>query len=712
MPQSPVQVLENNFRNGLITEATGLTFPQNAVTNTYNCEFDFDGSVSRRLGFDLETNFSTKIVNIEDKAITSYLWNNVAGNGDKSVVVIQIGSTLYFYETTDSGIISLGEQSTTVTLTGVSGAPIVSTVECEFSDGNGLLFVTHPYIEPLKVSYDLDAHTASAEAITIQIRDFEGDTVDPYDVTTRPTTDYTNLNVHHKYNLYNQGWTGAGFTAWDTAQTTMPSNADIMWRFRNTSEDLDFNTGMLARVVAGNTPAPKGHFILNLASGDRDAVSGLSGTTDSGTNFQRPSTSAFFAGRIFYSGINTIPFNSNIYFSQIIESEDQYGRCYQTNDPTAEDLFDLLPTDGGVIVIPEAGTIYKLMTVPGGMCVFAANGVWFITGSTGLGFIATDYTVQKIANISTLTSSSFVSVAGYPCWWNAEGIYLVSASQNGTIPTIQSLTLDKVKKFFNDIPITSKRFAKGFFHITDNHIRWLYRSESTSNINEIYDYDRVLNFNVHTGAFYPWIISNTVAKVHAIVPTALVTRPVSVDDVVANNGTDFIVDSGGNQVITFSESGSGSIQFDKYFVSYVDGSDTHVSFADRNNDNYLDWEEVDDVGENFVSYFISGYKLPGAGIRPFQNNYIKVFSRTDEPVSYKFQGIWDYATTGSGTGEWTSMQLLEQDVSHNNTDYSVGMKRLKVRGRGTALQFKVTSVDGEPFDVIGWTGIQLINQGP
>lgn len=711
MPQQPLQILESNFRNALVTEATGLTFPQNAVTETYNCEFDFDGSVYRRNGFDLEQNYDTKIIVGEDKAKTTYLWNNVAGNGDVSVVVVQIGDTLHFYETQDSGIISLGEQVTTVTLTEVSGAPIADTVECQYSDGNGFLFVTHPYIEPLKISYDVSSHAATAESITIQIRDFEGDSADPYAVTDRPTASLAGLNVNHKYNLYNQGWNTTNLTAWDTAQTTMPSNADVMWRFKDATDNFDASTASIARVTAGNTPAPKGHFILNLANQDRDTASGLSGTTDSGTNFQRPSTSAFFAGRLFYSGINTVPYNSNIYFSQIIERETQYGSCYQVNDPTAEDLFDLLPSDGGVIIIPEAGTIYKLMTVPGGMCVFAANGVWFITGSTGLGFTATDYTVQKIANINTLTASSFVSVAGFPCWWNQEGIYIVTVQNGSSIPSVQNITNDKIKAFFDAIPITSKRFAKGFYHITDNHIRWIYRSTSTTNINEIYVYDRVLNFNVQTGGFYPWTISTGLAKVHAVVPTALVTRPVSVDDVI-DSGGDFVIDSGGNQVITFSETGSDAIEFDKYLISYVDGSDTHFTFAERRNENYVDWEEIDGDGENFTSYFISGYKLAGAGIRNFNNSYIKVFSKTDEQVSYRFQGIWDYATTGSGTGEWTSSQFLTQDVSHHNTDFSVGMKRLKVRGRGTTLQFKVASVDGEPFNIIGWAGVQLVNQGP
>jgi hypothetical protein len=37
--------VENSFINGLITEATGLNFPEKAVTETSDCIFDIDGSV-------------------------------------------------------------------------------------------------------------------------------------------------------------------------------------------------------------------------------------------------------------------------------------------------------------------------------------------------------------------------------------------------------------------------------------------------------------------------------------------------------------------------------------------------------------------------------------------------------------------------------------------------------------------------------------------
>ena len=705
MPQETGIVVENNFINGLITEATGLNFPDNAVTEAYDCEFDLDGSVYRRPGYDFEANYETKDIDRANLAISTYLWTNVAGNGAVTVLVMQVGNTLYFYETDGTGIFSTGVQSTTVTLTPVGGAPVITTTECQYSDGNGYLIVTHPFCDPVRVSYDIDAHTASATVLDIKIRDFEGALADPYDIDERPTATYSTQDVNHFYNLYNQGWSFTNINAWDTAQTTMPSNADVMWRFKDSSGAFDFSTAMINKVTLANTPAPKGHFILSLSNQDRNTPTNLVGVPSTTTGYQRPSVSAFFASRVFYSGINYVGFNSNIYFTQILERLDQYEKTYQVNDPTSEYLFDLLPTDGGVISIPEAGSIYKLFTMPGGLCVFAANGVWFITGSQGIGFTANDYSVQKIANISTLSHQSFVNVQGFPCWWNSEGIYILSGQ--GGIPQAQSITFNKIQSFYDQIPVPSKRFARGFFQPLTGVIRWIYKSESVSTVTHTYEYDRTLSFNTRTNAFYPGTISDSDVKVNSIVSTELITRPVEVLDVVDSLGN-LVVDSFGDQVIAFTSSGSNALSFDKYLVSYEDGGTYKFTFADKRNEEYVDWKSYDEIGVNYNSYFITGYKLRGQGIRRMQNNWVRVFSRITDPVSFFFQGIWDYAKTGSGTGRWSSNQLVE----HSDTNYGTASKRLKVRGHGEALQFRVSSLAGQSFDIVGWASVQSVNQQP
>ncbi len=704
MPQQTAISVENSFINGVVTEATALGFPEKAVTESYDCEFDIDGSVYRRPGFDLEDSFSTKTINRANKVISTYLWQNVSGDGNLTVAVVQVGDTLYFYETNGTGVFSSGAIASTVTLTPVSGAPATDTVEAQFCDGNGFLFVTHPYCDPMRISYDSSSHVATPVNLILKIRDFEG-VPDIYAVDTRPTSTLAALNVLHRYNLYNQGWTDTNLTAWDTAQTTMPSNADVMWRFKDSSNNFDASNASIARITSGNTPATKGHFILNLSLQDRNSASGLVGVPSTTTGFQRPSICAFFAGRMFYAGINTSGFNSNIYFSQIVERLEQYEQCYQTNDPTAEDLFDILPSDGGVISIPEAGTIYKLFTVPGGLCVFAANGVWFLTGSTGIGFTAVDYASLKIADISTLSSTSFVNVSGYPAWWNSEGIYVITGGQS--LPSVSNLTYDTFKTFYDGIPVDCKRYARGFYHKTDGHLRWLYRSESTSDPTLIYEYDRVLNYNVRTKAFYPWTISDSNVKVHSMISSELISRPVSSVNVIDSLGNN-VIDSLGNQVITFTESGNSDQQFDKYLVSYSDAGSYKFTFADRVNEDYKDWVAYNGIGVNYVSYLISGFRLTGQAVRKFQSNWIQIYSRLDDAVTYYFQGIWDFARTGDDTGRWSSRQR----VIHDEPNYSNASKRLKVRGHGKALQFKITSVDGEPFDLIGWSSQQTINSNP
>lgn len=708
MPSQAVVAVQNNFINGLVTEATGLNFPENACTETYNCVFNKIGDVTRREGFDFESGYTTHDINKTNAAINSYVWRNVGGNGDLNLVVTQIGSMLYFYEISSSGDPVSGAYVDSLDFSGyVAGSFLPELYDCQFADGNGLLFVTNPVCSPFYVSYNSTTKTVTGTTITIQIRDFEGDTADTSAVDARPTTTLAAMDVHHYYNLLNQGWTTTNLTAWDTSETTMPSNADIMYLFKNSSDVFD--TATIPNYMGGNTPAPKGHYISNAFSINRDTLSGLTGTTATTLTDNRPGTCAFFTGRVFYSGVNASGYNTKIYFSQIVERTEQYGFCYQDEDPTSEDFADLLPSDGGVINILDAGSIIKLVSTALGLIVFASNGIWLIAGSTGIGFAANDYTVAKISSIKAISASSFVDLNGLPMWWNEEGIYTFTIDQNN--PTVNSISYDKIKRFYQDIPSSSKSQAKGAFDPYTGIVTWLFRSTATTEIGQRYNYDRALNYNTFTKSFYPWTISasNTgsikVNGIFTLNPTEIFNY---LSTIVDSSGTT-VVDSLGATVVSYSLDQTPQLPKFKYVTTYttLTGQDK-LTYSETNNSNYEDWYTYDSTGTDYTSYFIVGYSIRGQAIKKFQLGWLEVFSNTAlSDVSYTVQGHWDFSNATT-TGRWSSTQTL----SHTDNTYDVSKKRVKIRGSGLALQLKFSSVTGSTFDFAGWSAYTNINQVP
>lgn len=720
MPAQAGITVENNFKNGLVTEATGLNFPENACVETFDCVFNIDGSVERRLGFDFENNFEIKNIDPTGGVINNYLWRDVSGDGTLYLVVSQVGDHLYFYDASSTDPISAHKIASNINLVTYSptGAPSPKTEECQFSAGNGLLFVNHPYLEPFYISYDANTQVVTGTQITIQIRDLAG-IEDTTDITTRPIASLAGTSTTHYYNLLNQGWDQRTNTtvldpltnlkAWDAARTDVPSDCDVMWRFKNSSDA--FATAVIANVISGSSPAPKGAYILNAFNQDRQTASVGSGAgltiLPVTTSYFRPTTNAFFAGRVFYAGTGYVGYNSNIYFSQVVERPSQYGHCYQLNDPTAEDLFDLLPSDGGVIVIREAGTIIKLLPISGGLAVFASNGIWLISGSTGLGFTATDYSISKISSIRTLTHTSFVDIQGAICFWNLEGIYIMSPGGPSGAPEIKSMTHDKLLSYFYDIPPSSKRAARGYFNSVTGIVQWLFRSEEAGTIEEIYQYDSILNFSTFTGGFYPWTISEGDVKLSGLIVIENLGGAVSTDTIVDDAAED-IIDDAGDSVIVFTINDGIIVPKFKYFTYYADDIfGGKFTFSEEQNTDYIDWYSYDTAGIDYTSLFTTGYKIRGNAINKFVPTYLKLYSRHDEDTSYYIKGLWDYATSGD-TGRWSPRQL----ISNSNSNYSYNSRRIKMPGHGYALQFNVESVSGEPFNIIGWAEMSTGNSAP
>lgn len=769
MPQQTKTSVENNFTGGLKTEYTGLNFPENACIDADNTVFTITGDVIRRLGIDFEDNFSQQALDRTGKAVTYYRWDNAGGDGNSQILVLQVGSSLKFYRIdTASPAQPLSTQLIpfTVDLTQfvTTNGPNPSTFECQYSDGNGCLFVFNPSCDPFVCTY-VGGQLAPVQ-ISVQIRDFSGMPEPGVAVNARTS----NPTIEHIYNLGNQGWTSqppwfavsgssiavgigskvftvpSGMTVtvgdianialggpapplvtgqilmagvvtaysgtnltinvtsdlgaaeglsfanwlinssthgqtstWFSALGVYPSNSDVWWTYKD-STDV-FNPSVTASQITINTGyAPRGHFILNAFDQQRSLVSGQAGLTSSSTT-QRPSTGTWFAGRLFMSGVNAsqgatgdagyISWSEDIYFSQIVTDPSQYGMCYQVNDPTSETLFDLLPTDGGVIKIQGSGGFVKLFPVTNGLLAFGRKGIWFITGKQGIGFTADDYTITKISSIHSISGNSYVNVMGYPMFWNEEGIYSITVAQTGIGLNVDPITVGTILSYYTEIPTESKRFARGDYDPLNYTITWCYRSTDGTDLTSKYEFDKMLNYNMANKAFYPYSVQGP-PHIHGV---AYVSGP----------GT------AGLSEPTF-----------KYIVStkvpLPSGNYQFTFGEERDDENYVDWISNDGVGVNYSSTFTTGYKLHGGAQRQFQAGYVYVYSKQDTPTAYKIQGIWDYAIDPN-SGKYSTPLI----VNNNKQYFGHVFRRHRIRGLGTVLQFKVSSIDGKPFDIVGWS---------
>jgi hypothetical protein len=399
-------------------------------------------------------------------------------------------------------------------------------------------------------------------------------------------------------------------------------------------------------------------------------------TTDDVTP-ERPTHVAFFASRVWYAGTTASALNNNVYFSQVVEGPGQYGKCYQTNDPTSEILFDILPSDGGVIRIPEMGKVVKLYNYQTSLLVFATNGVWIIQGGSG-GFSATDYSIRRISSLGSQSPHSFVDIKGLPLWWGENGILRIDYNPQFDSFSVESITDQTIRNFITDIPADNRRYVKGAYDALNSVVYWMYDDrEDTSP----YLYTRVLCLNVLSGAFYPWEISNSVPRVRGIVYTF---DSIGITDPLIKYTTTINVDAS-NEYLTFSENSSNAHYYDWYTYGNEIGTESDMVSYD--------------------SYAVSGYKIHGEAQRFFQPNYVIVYLESEEDSSCFMQGIFDFTNSGA-SGKWSTKQQVYNSILINR---DVKSRRLKVRGKGRSLQFKFTSEEGKPFTIIGWSTLESAN---
>ena len=92
-----------SFTKGLITEASPLTFPENASLDEDNFVLNRDGSRSRRLGVDYENLYQLNNTSITPDSIKEgkqsfHVWTTPGGSTSVSIGIIRIANKFFFLD--------------------------------------------------------------------------------------------------------------------------------------------------------------------------------------------------------------------------------------------------------------------------------------------------------------------------------------------------------------------------------------------------------------------------------------------------------------------------------------------------------------------------------------------------------------------------------------------------------------------------------------
>ena len=704
MPQRLAQKAVNNFVKGLITEAGELTFPESASVAEDNCDLRRDGTRRRRLAVRKELSYALSGFTVDSTVVfTVGDWLNVGGVGGQEFLVVQSGSDIYFYNKATLPYSSAGLVDTIdLSIYEHTGSVGSSNVKCQFASINGMLVISSAAINAFTVEWD-GVNVTTPAVIAFKTRDFDWQG----DITTySTTTTFAASSLERKYDALNAGWVGAGITS------TPPSyNGQSLTHPWYSGKDVsgNFSQAEWDKVFAGSSLTGNGHYVLDFFSKVR---SGLATEIEA----SRFKTITAFSGRVFYSGLDSANNGGTLLFSKLITGVNDFGFCYQVNDPTSEEISDLLDTDGGVINIPDAVNIKLLYPFQSSLYIFADNGIWQINGVDGV-FRASQYSVRRVSRVGLLSAESFVATEGLPFWWSRFGIHTLTLDQVSGAASETNISLPTIQTLWDAISGPAKENVTSTYDAINKKIYWAYPSNSEATSTKLSSF---LILDIPLQAFYPWTISDQAASTDSIIDMSFYSGFGGVDlvqNVVDSSGSN-IIDSSGNNVVT-TVTASISTGDPAIVLLIKDGATNKLTMGSFSGTDFLDWGTA-----NYVSFAETGYDFGGDMILKKNAPFVVVYTRLTEtgftgdeiagyevvnPSSILLSTSYDFKDTFSqGQQAYRLKYPVVVDVDNlDNFSYpeDVVTTRLKVRGKGRSMRMRFESEQGKNFILIGYAVI-------
>jgi hypothetical protein len=740
----------NTFIKGLITEAGPLNFPENASLFEENFELNRKGSRSRRKGMAFEENYLkfTSAISPSDysvEKVNTFIWNNAGDIPGNNLCVVQTEYLLDFYSTAKQYISSSGYRGSVTlpsSLSNLNGKP-----EYSMTSVDGRLIIAAGAYEIGVV--ELNNGAFSYSSFTLKTRDFwgisfpQGDE-DPY---YRHSEYFNNANL---YNLYNQSWgvprrwDGAGdFLVKDPTDyyfyhyNKTPSYSETVWtgmQMKASADPYEYIRPNLYGEVFGSTPtASKGYFVIDVL---RRGQSRLEAVEANSARFPEMYLKTFtpnqdttpggakvvceFSGRIFYAGFggevidgdSKSPALSNyVFFSQLVKSKADLGKCYQEGDPTSREAADIVDTDGGFIRLSGAQNIIRMEQLGEALIVMCDNGVWVISGGSDYGFSATNYKTQQISDYSIIGKRSVVKTGDTLFFWGYSGIYQVARTQTGY--SVASITKDTIQTFYNEISSFEKIGSFGVYDSQTQTVRWVYSKHSTFTESSYY---KELILDTRIPAFSSFKINNLPNTLIAGVFPINNYSEISNEERVVASGEDVLANS--IQVVT-SKASSDMPQSTRYLLMVLEDGAVKYSFGGYFDKSFRDWKQINGVGIDAKAVMLTGAITGGSSSIDKQVPYLTVhLQRTETGVDSNDQLInpsgclmrsqWDWSNNIS-SNKWSPLYQVYRYVRGSivspefDTGFELITTRNKIRGIGKAVSFYFETEPDKDCRLVGWS---------
>ena len=412
--------------------------------------------------------------------------------------------------------------------------------------------------------------------------------------------------------------------------------------------------------------------------------------SDATGTLERPQAVAFFAGRTWYAGTADDELNDTIFFSQIAVNPVQFGSFYQAADPTSEFINALTPSDGGTIIVPNLGQVYKMIPMEDSLVIFAANGVWAILPSSQGGFRADGYSVRKISDVGCCGHQAVCRIESTVTFCSLRGIYVLGPDQNSGQLNANSITETTIQSLWNEIPDARKREIQVAYDDAKKRVYYLY---GTSEVTAARTYDAALVYDARLGAFSKYIFSHSDAdgswKIRGIVAQGMMES----------------LDSAKKMK----------------WLATKDDTGIKLNVLDMDQTGYDDFD-----GTEQDAYIITGYDNLGDFARHRQAPVVHVYLHKTEtgyeeagdgaltPVgesSCFMQARWDWSDS-SNSGKFGTEQEVYRHVKYYqpasaadtfDSGLPVIVTRNKLRGRGRCLHLRFRAGEGKDCYILGWS---------